>query len=276
MESYWIKINMDGAVMGHPGMAGAGFICRDSSAQTVMALVQPLGIIVALIDETWATLGLDTFSNLPQAFKNYFLMVDSGSDLIWTQCQGGSSYFHQDEPYYPAQGSSVLAKEKFTVNSDNDGLEYFDMILGIGTNQVNFEPFFGLGFMRRQPDVIVGILRLDGNPRSFLNQLDPAGEGKFAYCLKPYTDGTTSSTYLRFGSDAIIGGKGQQVYQIPLFFHRHDPGACYLNLEDISVGEIRIIFQSTDFQYKEDTGRGGCFIDSRSPLTSFPEAQITA
>ncbi|XP_026377800.1 aspartic proteinase CDR1-like [Papaver somniferum] len=189
-------------------------------------------------------------------------------------CDDAGLCTYKDQYISESVTSGVLAKERFTVNSDNDGLESFNMIMGCGTNQVNFEPFFGLGHRRRQPDVIAGILGLDGNPRSFLSQLGPAGQGKFAYCLKPYTDGTALSTYLRFGSDARTGGEGQQVYQTPLFFHRYDPGAYYLNLEDIGVAEIRIRFQNRDFQYKEDTGRGGCFIDSGSPLTSLHEAHF--
>ncbi|XP_026417338.1 uncharacterized protein LOC113312817 [Papaver somniferum] len=52
----WIKINTNGDARGHPGMTGAGFICRDSTNQTAMALAQPLGITTALIAETWGIL----------------------------------------------------------------------------------------------------------------------------------------------------------------------------------------------------------------------------
>ncbi|XP_026378871.1 aspartic proteinase CDR1-like [Papaver somniferum] len=254
-----------------------------------------------------ALVGIGTFDDLAQPFKNYYLMVDSGSDLIWTQCQGGVSYFHQDEPLYPAADSSsyqplrcndghpfcdpeecddedicryeevyltdsvtsgVLAKERFTVNSDNDGLESFEIIMGCGTKQENFDPFLGGGFRSQKPDIIAGILGMGSGARSFINQLG-AGEGKFEYCLQPYTAGVALSTYLRFGSDVRIGG-AQQVYSsTPLFFQPHDPGAYYLHLEGISIGPERLPFQRRDFEYKAyPLHRGGCIIDSGVSVTS--------
>ncbi|XP_026383275.1 aspartic proteinase CDR1-like [Papaver somniferum] len=142
--------------------------------------------------------------------------------------------------------------------------------MGCGTKQENFGPVIGDGFRSGKPDVIAGILGMSGGIRSFINQLGPAGEAKFEYCLKPYTDGVASSTYLRFGSDVRIrGGRlGQQrVYSTPLFFQRHDPDAYYLHLEGISVGRDRLAFQRSDFEFHKDTERGGCIIDSGAPVT---------
>ncbi|XP_026430765.1 aspartic proteinase CDR1-like [Papaver somniferum] len=256
-----------------------------------------------------ALVGIGTFDGLAQPFKNYYLLVDSGSDLIWTQCQGAVSYFHQEDPLYPAADSrsyqplrcndrhpfcdpsncddegichyeeeyltssvtsGVLAKEKFTVNSDNDGLQSFDIIMGCGTRQENFGPVIGSGFRSQKPDVIAGILGMDGGPRSFINQLGPAAGGRFEYCLQPYTAGVATSTYLRFGSDVRLGaGEGQQqVYSsTPLFSQPDDPGAYFLHLEGISIGRNRLPFRRSDFKYNEDTNRGGCIIDSGSPIT---------
>ncbi|XP_026383269.1 aspartic proteinase CDR1-like [Papaver somniferum] len=255
-----------------------------------------------------ALVGIGTFDGLPQPFKNYYLVVDSGSDLIWTQCQGAVSYFHQEDPLYPdllstsfqpllcrdrhpfcdprkcVEGicayeeeylsgsvtSGLLAKEIFTVNSDNDGLQPFEIIMGCGTKQEKFGPFIGQGFRSQKPDVIAGILGMGSGPRSFINQLGPAAEGKFEYCLPAYTAGVASSTYLRFGLDVRLGvGEGQQqVYSsTPLFLQPDDPGVYFLHLEGISIGRNRLPFQRPDFEYKADTDRGGCVIDSGSPMT---------
>ncbi|XP_026437815.1 aspartic proteinase CDR1-like [Papaver somniferum] len=258
-----------------------------------------------------ALVGIGTF-NLPQPFKNYYLMVDTASELVWTQCEGGVSYFRQQEPLYPATSSStyeplrcniqrgerhplcvplpercvnetctyqaqyasssssigVLAKEKFTVNSDNGGLQPFDIIMGCGFNQRNFDPLIGSGYRSGNPDVIAGILGLNAGPRSFLNQLGPAGGNKFAHCLMPYTNGTAPSTYLRFGADARIGGGGQQVYTTPLVSYRDNPYFYYLILEDISVGGNRLGFHPRDFEFQANNRRGGCLIDSGSPITT--------
>ncbi|XP_026437816.1 aspartic proteinase CDR1-like [Papaver somniferum] len=258
-----------------------------------------------------ALVGIGTFSKLLQTFKNYYLMVDTASEFIWTQCEGGDSYFHQDEPYYPSKSSStyepllcnkdtgerhplcvpercdygkctylaqyasgssslgVLAKEKFTVNSDNGALQSFDnIIMGCGFVQKDFDRLVGVGYRSGNPDVITGILGLNAGPRSFLTQLGPAGERKFAHCLMPYTYGTAPSTFLRFGSDANFGGEGQQVSTTPLVSYPANPNFYYVILQDISVGGNSLGFHPRDFEYKANIRKGGCFMDSGSPITT--------
>ncbi|XP_026378119.1 uncharacterized protein LOC113272507 [Papaver somniferum] len=75
-ESDWININTDGAARGHPGLAGEGFICRDSNAQTVIAVAQPLGITDAITAETWATV-LATITTTERQWYKVLFETDS-------------------------------------------------------------------------------------------------------------------------------------------------------------------------------------------------------
>ncbi|KAI3944669.1 hypothetical protein MKW98_021127 [Papaver atlanticum] len=198
-------------------------------------------------------------------------MVDTGSELTWIQCQGAISSFPQQQPLYPATNSSTyqplrcnkrrkgssqnldcyrglcddqgmciyeksyedgtvtsgkLAKEKFTVNSDNHVLESFIIVMGCALNQVNFVSGSHL-------EVFSGYLGLSGGSKSLLKQLN-LGEVRQAYRTGLYDHGT---------------------------------GHYYLVLEDIGVHGSSVVFQRGDFEYKEDTRRGGCLIDSGTAVT---------
>ncbi|XP_026432382.1 aspartic proteinase nepenthesin-1-like [Papaver somniferum] len=256
-----------------------------------------------------AEIGIGTFPrspNSPQPFKTNYLMVDTGSQIIWTQCAGAAGrtrYFHQDQPLYPAGNSrtyeplryqdhhplcyqgqfdeqglctylasypssvsiGVLAKETFTVNSDNYVLQSFDIIMGCGFRQTGFG-YLGSGFKKGIPDRVTGILGLSSGPRSLRSQLRMS---TFSYCLKPfsYGDPMVQSSYLRFGSDATIG---EQAFKTPIGYPSGPDGSgqYLLNLEGISVNGIKVPqITSTTFQYNPRNGQEGFFIDSGSPFT---------
>ncbi|XP_026411210.1 aspartic proteinase CDR1-like [Papaver somniferum] len=219
-----------------------------------------------------ASVGIGTFDGSP-AFMRYYLTVDTGSDLTWTQCQGASSYFRQEEPLYPATSSrtctyevsyeddavtsGILANEKFSVNSDSHALQSFTIVMGCGLNQVNF-------VSDSRPEVGAGIRGLSGGSnKSFLKQLNL---GQFEYCLRPYNDGMDGTpTYLRFGSDTRLSGGVRQAYKTGLY--DYGTGHYYLVLEDISVNGSSVGFQRWDFEYEEETRSGGCLIDSGTTMT---------
>ncbi|XP_026384087.1 protein ASPARTIC PROTEASE IN GUARD CELL 1-like [Papaver somniferum] len=145
-----------------------------------------------------AKVGLGTFPGRRQPFNNYYLMVDSGSDETWVQCEGATEAFNQDMSLYPwnlsttyhyvpcnththcvkencnsngqctyttdyASGSSlfgIFAVEKFTLGSDTGGFENIELHTGCGFRQENFENFIGNNHLHGKPDIIAGILGL--------------------------------------------------------------------------------------------------------------------
>ncbi|OVA15052.1 Peptidase A1 [Macleaya cordata] len=227
-------------------------------------------------------------------YNYYYLIVDTASELIWTQCEGCSSCFRQSKPYFPYKKSTsyhplpcnhplcepekclfglaciydktysggltskgILATEKFTVGLT----EIFrDVVFGCGLNQTNF-PHEGAD------NKIAGVLGIGRGPKSFLTQLGHRGGGRFSYCLQNATEDIVSHTYLSFGEDAKIGGP--EVQTIALY--GTSPGDYYLNLQDISVSDRRILFPEFTFSVKTQRGqeRGGCIIDTGTQWTTF-------
>ncbi|XP_026430809.1 aspartic proteinase nepenthesin-2-like [Papaver somniferum] len=249
-----------------------------------------------------ASLGIGTFPNEQDGYMNYYLLIDSGSDLTWLQCRGATQFFDQDSPLYPweesesyqpfpcqshtgpscnscnAKGecayknyyassqvsSGVVAKEKFTVKSRSSGIETFTGIMGCGFFQANFT--IGNNHSKQKPDFIAGILGLGSGPNSLISNLGPLGQGKFSYCfVKNSSDGFVGNTFLSFGADATIEG---QVGRTPLVETSFETSYYYLNLEGISVGGNRLPIPRREFEIDNRDGTGGCIIDSGVPLTT--------
>ncbi|XP_026458762.1 aspartic proteinase CDR1-like [Papaver somniferum] len=145
--------------------------------------------------------------------------------------------------------SGVVAEEKFTVGSNDGGIESIKLHFGCGLKQRNFEKFIGNNHLNGKPDLIVGILGLGRGQRYFLNQLGVVGE----------------DTYLRFGADATIGDVGQIVHTTPLVVPQSETSLYYLTLEDISVGNKRVGFTRGTFKLNSQGG-GGIAIDSGTPI----------
>ncbi|XP_026385020.1 aspartic proteinase nepenthesin-2-like [Papaver somniferum] len=253
-----------------------------------------------------AMVGLGTFPGEQKTFMNYYLMIDTGSDQTWLQCEGAAKTFKQDMPLYPAKSSTtfrivpcnthplctgdrctkdgdctyktsyaggsvtygVVAEEKFTLGSDTGGFERIQLRMGCGLVQQNFEKDWGKNHQYGKPDLIAGILGLGSGQWSFLNQLGAYGQGKFSYCLEAYNKKIEGSdTYLRFGADATIGHGGQEVHQTPIVVpEQFQTSLYYLNLEDISVGNKKIGFPRGTFELKIQ-GTCGCIIDSGTPIS---------
>ncbi|XP_026459573.1 aspartyl protease AED1-like [Papaver somniferum] len=251
-----------------------------------------------------ATVGLGTFDGSQQPFKNYYLMIDTGSDQTWLQCEGATKVFNQDMPLYPWRSSStyrpvpcnthpfckgdkcnadgictykvryasgsvtsgIVAEEKFTLGSNTGDPESINIHMGCGFRQDNFEINIGRNHLYGNPDFIAGILGLGPGEWSFLNQLGDVGEGKFSYCLELFKDGIVGSyTYLRFGADATIGGVFQTTpIVVPPF---RTTLLYYLNLQDISVGNKRVRFPRGTFKVKSRK-EGGTIIDSGAPFST--------
>ncbi|XP_026398622.1 aspartic proteinase nepenthesin-2-like [Papaver somniferum] len=265
--------------------------------------------------------GIGTFSSQAQAYNDYYLIMDTGSDLTWIQCEGGTSYFYQDAPFFPHQDSSTydpipckdnpgvcdeqhcndagycmyeqgyvsgqttsgdLAFEKFTTGSSTgeEFLETVELVMGCGFKQKNWG--YGLGvpdigdghqlpqpLPRRGKALVAGVLGLGQGDFSTLIHQFYYYEGKFAYCLESHASPAVagSHTYLRFGSDATIGGGPEAVHTTPIYRNPDFGTPYYLHLEDISIGDRRVNFTSRDFEIKPD-GKRGTIIDSGAPLST--------
>ncbi|CAL1391272.1 unnamed protein product [Linum trigynum] len=50
----WVKLNLDGASNGNPGLAGAGGVLRDEAGQWISGFVAKIGEASAVLAELWA------------------------------------------------------------------------------------------------------------------------------------------------------------------------------------------------------------------------------
>ncbi|XP_026385011.1 aspartic proteinase CDR1-like [Papaver somniferum] len=213
---------------------------------------------------------LPRYATLSLEFINYILSCS----LLYTHplCKGDNCNDDGQCTYVAryktgSVTSGIFAKEKLTLRSDTGSLESMELHMGCGFRQKNFEKFIGNNHLYGKQDLIAGILGLGSGQWSFLNQLGVAGQGKFSYCFQTFNPNTKGSeTYLRFGSDAIIGGASQKVHTTPIVIPEFQTQKYYLNLEDISVGKKRVRFPRGTFKLHSQ-GEGGTVIDSGAPIS---------
>ncbi|KAG9451085.1 hypothetical protein H6P81_011050 [Aristolochia fimbriata] len=220
----------------------------------------------------------------------YSAILDTGSDLIWTQCKPCQECYKQPTPIFdPSKSSSfskipcsnplcdalptstcsdnceyvysygdysstqgILASETFTFETSSDKVSVPNIGFGCGeSNQ-------GSGFSQGG-----GLVGLGRGPLSLISQL---GSGKFSYCLTSIDDTNTSP--LLFGSLASLNQTG--AISTPLIKNSAQPSFYYLSLEGISVGGTRLDIPKSTFELQSD-GTGGLIIDSGTTITYLEE-----
>ena len=213
------------------------------------------------------------------------LVMDTGSGLLWTQCQPCTHCFTQALPIfnppesstystlpctspscYRAPGSNCqashcafkqgyfdgtsvsgfLGTEKFTFETSDEGITSIpNLVLGCA-NSVG-------GFGGQSS----GILGLAADKISLVNQVG----SKFSYCFGPIRDPQYSHNQLIFGDGAIIQGSSTPIEILA--------GLYFLTLESISVGEKKLDILPEVFTMTP-AGKGGVMIDSGTTLTYLP------
>ncbi|KAJ4753213.1 Aspartic proteinase nepenthesin-1 [Rhynchospora pubera] len=217
------------------------------------------------------------------------LTLDTGSDLIWTQCQPCLQCFSQPLPLYDPSNSSTFSD----ISCDSDlcqslphsachkqcmyAYSYGDGSLTVGS--LGSETFtlgstqiqkvgFGCGFLnagifRSNESGIAGFGR---GPLSLISQL---GYGKFSYCFTSF--GESKSSPVLFGSAADLNNwTSGKVQSTPLVTNPAVPTLYYLTLTGITVGMTLLEIPKSTFSLK-DNGTGGVYIDSGTGMTQLAE-----
>ncbi|KAF5204699.1 Aspartic proteinase cdr1 [Thalictrum thalictroides] len=225
-------------------------------------------------------------------------VVDSGSDIIWTQCEPCEYCFNQTIPIFnpnesstykdlscssipckSLEGSSCVDGKCVYLGSYVDGsdttgnLATETLTMHSSSNSkgsVNLPKIvFGCGHRNNftfnsQGSGVVGF---GGGPGSFVTQLGSKFDGKFSYCLVPWYLNTSSSK-MHFGQEAIVSGVGSvstPMVDMPIktFY--------YLTLESISVGDKKLAYKELLLS-KPSSGfeEGNIVIDSGTTLTKLP------
>ncbi|XP_037479995.1 protein ASPARTIC PROTEASE IN GUARD CELL 2-like [Triticum dicoccoides] len=217
-----------------------------------------------------------------------YLVVDSGSDVIWVQCRPCAECYQQADPLFDPAGSASFAIVpcgsgvcrtlpggssgcadsgacRYQV-SYGDG-SYTQGVLAMETLTFgDSTPVQGvaIGCGHRNRGLFVGaagLLGLGWGPMSLVGQLGGAAGGAFSYCLASRGAGS-----LVFGrDDAMPVG----AVWVPLLRNAQEPSFYYVGLTGLGVGGERLALQDGLFDLTEDGG-GGVVMDTGTAVTRLP------
>ncbi|XP_020589873.1 aspartic proteinase nepenthesin-1-like [Phalaenopsis equestris] len=200
------------------------------------------------------------------------VLLDTGSDLIWTKCEQGSAYNPSaSSTYSPLSCGSTFCQNELTSCSDGSTCSFYSpygsATVGgtMGAETFSFGgtnvPSLAFGCSNSEmgsATTISGLLGMGGGQLSLVSQL---GSEKFSYCLTPYDSQSTSPLFL--GSLANPDSSSQTT---PLGQSPNIPTYYYLSLQGITVGSTKLSIPSSAFAISSD-GSGGLIIDSGTSFT---------
>lgn len=232
-------------------------------------------------------ISIGTFKPKPlnPTYKSYYLYMDTGSDLLWLQCEGcrapGGRCFPQKEPLYPSSSSStyrplpcnkhslclpnqcINGSCSYTIryadNTSSSGLLASESF-AFGPDLARMQLVFGCGVKNINSygnnNQIAGVMGIGWGSSSILTQAYPTTQGTFSYCLPVINKYTQKwpTTYLRFGRDII---KRPNPSSTPLLqIKNHIP--YHLIFQGITINSKRLGVVSAN---------DACTIDSGTPFS---------
>ncbi|XP_043717852.1 protein ASPARTIC PROTEASE IN GUARD CELL 2 [Telopea speciosissima] len=245
--------------------------------------------------------GSDVVSGMDQGSGEYFvrigvgspptdqyMVIDSGSDIVWVQCQPCNQCYHQADPVFdPAESASFLGvacSSSVCDHLENAGchaghcryeVSYGDGSYTKGTLALETLTFgstevrnvaIGCGHMNRGMFVgAAGLLGLGCGSMSLVGQLGGQTGGAFGYCLVSRGMGSYGSGSLEFGRGAMPVGAAW----VPLQRNPRAPSLYYVGLSGLGVGGIRVPI-SEDVLRLSALGDGGVVMDTGTAVTRFP------
>uniref|UniRef100_A0A0D3CI75 Peptidase A1 domain-containing protein n=1 Tax=Brassica oleracea var. oleracea TaxID=109376 RepID=A0A0D3CI75_BRAOL len=182
--------------------------------------------------------------------RDQYMVIDSGSDMVWVQCQPCKLCYKQSDPVFdPAKSGSYTGVSCGTVIRN----------VAMGCGHRNRGMFVGAA----------GLLGIGGGSMSFVGQLTGQTGGAFGYCL--VSRGTDSTGSLVFGREALPVGASW----VPLVRNPRAPSFYYVGLKGLGVGGVRIPLPDDVFDLTE-TGDGGVVMDTGTAVTRLPTAAYAA
>ncbi|EXB96367.1 Aspartic proteinase nepenthesin-2 [Morus notabilis] len=224
--------------------------------------------------------------------RSQYMVIDSGSDIVWVQCQPCSQCYHQTDPVFdPADSASYEFVSCSSAVCDrledagcNAGRCRYEVSYGDGSytrgnlaletltigRAVIKDVAIGCGHMNRGMFVgAAGLLGLGGGSLSFVGQLGGQTGGAFSYCLVSL--GTGSSGSLVFGRGALPVGAAW----VPLIRNPRAPSFYYIGLVGLGIGGTRVPISEDMFRLTE-LGDGGVVMDTGTAVTRLPTAAYEA
>ncbi|KAJ8769124.1 hypothetical protein K2173_000899 [Erythroxylum novogranatense] len=223
----------------------------------------------------------------------YSAIMDTGSDLIWTQCQPCKQCYDQPTPIFDPRKSSTFSKLSCSSQlcealsqaaTCKDGCQYlytygdYSSTQGImATETFTFGevsvPAVGFGCGEdNEGDGFTqggGLVGLGRGPLSLVSQLK---EPRFSYCLTSIENTKGTSTLLmgtlasKGVNDTSSSSSSSTIKTTPLIHNPSQPSFYYLDLQGISIGGNRLPIQTSTFSLQDD-GTGGLIIDSGTTIS---------
>lgn len=243
---------------------------------------------------------LNYITTLQLGRRNLTVIVDTGSDLTWVQCQPCKSCYAQEEPLFtpssstsyhvvPCNTTSCSSLQQATGNpggcdtassSCNYYVSYGDGSftsgelatekLSLGSALVMDGFVFGCGQSNKGLfGSASGLMGLGRSTLSLVAQSGPVFGGVFSYCLPSGVDFDSSGS-LTFGPQSLVNYKNTTPVSYTKMVWNPDFSSFYLlNLTGISVGGI-------DLRSPRFLSKVGILIDSGTIITRLPPSIYVA
>ncbi|CAL4958036.1 unnamed protein product [Urochloa decumbens] len=225
--------------------------------------------------------------------RQLYMVLDTGSDVTWVQCQPCADCYQQSDPVYdPSLSSSYAAvscdsprcRDLDTAACRNaTGACLYEVAYGDGSYTVGDFATETLTLGESQPVTNVaigcghdneglfvgaaGLLALGGGPLSFPSQISAS---TFSYCLVD-RDSPAAST-LQFGD----GGAEASTVSAPLIRSPRTSTFYYVAMTGISVGGEALSIPPSAFAMDAASGSGGVIVDSGTAVTRLQAAAYAA
>ncbi|KAF8731175.1 hypothetical protein HU200_016497 [Digitaria exilis] len=223
--------------------------------------------------------------------------LDTGSDLIWTQCQPCPSCYDQSLPYYdpslsatwsvlPCNSSSCNQLDLSSCGTHSWGSNtcvytYFYGDQSVTNGLLDADTFtfhgdaavpglaFGCGLFNNglYSDNATGS-GIAGFGRGALSLPSQLKVDNFSYCFTDITSSTPSPVLLGLPAN-LYGGATAAVQTTSLIQSSDNPTFYYLSLKSITVGSTRLAVPESAFALANN-GSGGTIIDSGTSVTLLP------
>lgn len=213
--------------------------------------------------------------------KSLYMVLDTGSDVTWVQCQPCTDCYQQADPVFDPTASSTYGPlscgstqcGQLDVSACRNGSCLYQVSYGDGSYTVGdfatetislgtaSVPAVAFGCGHDNEGLFVaaaGLLGLGGGALSFPSQVSSSS---FSYCLVD-RDSTSSST-LEFGTGA---GADPSAVPAPLLRNRKMDTFYYVGLTGISVGGEMLSIPPSSFAVGA-SGDGGVIVDSGTAVT---------
>ncbi|KAL3630539.1 hypothetical protein CASFOL_023523 [Castilleja foliolosa] len=213
-------------------------------------------------------------------------IMDTGSDLIWTQCKSCNPCINESTPTFDPKNSNSYSKLNCSTKlckalpSNCDNNNYCNYRYGyvdnsstggaLATETFTFGgkvfPKIGFGCGLANVGYFYDSSGIVGLGRGALSLVSQMNQPRFSYCIPTFGSGKTGA--LMMGCRAT-NPTGVHVNTTPLIQNPLRPrytNFYYLSLQGITIGRTRLQIDNSTFAIRKD-GSGGLIIDSGTPIT---------